>query len=108
MRTSVEERLAQVKEKDEQRKQRNILAENQAREAKKKSDNRRLFIVGELFCKHFPIAQEITPGRSAEEDHLNFEYLDQFMEALAKCQQCYQKLEDALIENDNNNTQPRY
>ena len=108
MRTSVEERLAQVKEKDEQRKQRNILAENQAREAKKKSDNRRLLIVGELFCKHFPIAQEITPGRSAEEDHLNFEYLDQFMEVLAKCQQCYQKLEDALIENDNNNTQQRY
>ena len=108
MRISVEERLAQARKREEQLEQRNILVENQAREAKKKSDNRRLFIVGELFCKHFPIAQEITPGRSAEEDHLNFEYLDQFMEVLAKCQQCYQKLEDALIENDNNNTQQRY
>lgn len=99
MRTSVEERLAQVKKKDEQLRQQKILTENQAREAKKKLDNRRLFIIGELFCKHFPIAQEITPGKSAEEDRINFEHLDQFMEALAKCQECYQKLEDSLLDN---------
>lgn len=94
---SVEERLALVKEKERQLKQQKVLTENQAREAKKKLDNRRLFIIGELFCKHFPIALEITPGRSVEEDSLNFEYLDNFMEALAKCQQCYQEIEDALI-----------
>ena len=63
-----------------------------------KLDNRRLFIIGELFCKHFPIALEITPGRSTEEDRLNFEYLDNFIEALARCQQCYQEIEDSLIE----------
>lgn len=108
MRISVEERLVQVKRKDEQLRQQKILDENRAKETRKKLDSRCLFIVGELFCKHFPIAQEITPGKSAEEDRLNFEHLDQFMEALAKCQQCYQELEDALIENDNNNTQQRY
>ena len=74
------------------------MVENQAREAKKKLDSRRLFIIGELFCKHFPIALEITPGRSTEEDRLNFEYLDNFIEALARCQQCYQEIEDSLIE----------
>lgn len=99
MKISVEERLAQVKKKDEQLRQQKILTENQAREAKKKLDNRRLFIIGELFCKHFPIAQEIVPGRSTEEDRLNFEHLDQFMEALSKCQQCYQKLEESLLDN---------
>ena len=99
MRISVEERLARAKKREEQLEQRNILVENQAREAKKKLDSRRLFIIGELFCKHFPIALEITPGRSTEEDHLNFEPLDNFMEALAKCQECYQEMEDALLEN---------
>lgn len=99
MRISVEERLARARKREEQLEQRNILVENQAREAKKKLDSRRLFIIGELFCKHFPIALEITPGRSTEEDHLNFEPLDNFMEALAKCQECYQEMEDALLEN---------
>lgn len=98
MRISVEERLARAKKREEQLEQRNILVENQAREAKKKLDSRRLFIIGELFCKHFPIALEITPGRSTEEDRLNFEYLDNFIEALARCQQCYQEIEDSLIE----------
>lgn len=99
MRISVDERLAQVMKKEEQLKQRKILAENQEREAKHKLDNRRLFIIGELFSKHFPIALEISPGRSADEDRLNFERLNNFMEALAKCQQCYQEIETALLEN---------
>ena len=99
MRISVEERLARARKREKQLEQRNILVENQARETKKKLDSRRLFIIGELFCKHFPIALEITPGRSTEEDHLNFEPLDNFMEALAKCQECYQELEESLFGN---------
>ena len=75
------------------------MAENRDRATKKKLDDRRLFIIGELFCKYFPIALEITPGRSTEEDHLNFECLDHFMKALAKCLECYQEMEDALLEN---------
>ena len=97
MKISVEERLSKVVKKNEQLKQQRVLAENQAREAKRKTDDRRLFIVGKLFCKHFPIALEITPGRSVEEDRINFECLDNFMEALANCQKCYQEIEDALI-----------
>lgn len=97
MRIGVEERLAQAMKKEEQLKQQKILVENRSREAKQRMDNRRFFIVGEMFCKHFPIAQEITPGRSAGEDRINFEYLDKYMEALAKCQQCYQDIENALI-----------
>lgn len=98
MRISVEERLERTMKKEEQRKQREILVGNRAREAKRKLDDRRLFIIGELFCKHFPIALEITPGRSSEEDRLNFECLDNFIGTLAKCQQCYQEIEDTLVE----------
>ena len=98
MRINSEERLAQAMKKEKQLEQREILVENRMKEARKKMDDRRLFIIGELFCKHFPIALEITPGRSAEEDRTNFERLDNFMAALAKCQQCYQEVEDALLE----------
>jgi len=93
-----EERLAQALKKEEQAKHRNILHENQEKEAKRKADARRKYIVADLFCKHFPIALEITPGKSVEEDKLNFKPLDDFMEALAKCLECYQKLEDSQAE----------
>lgn len=93
------DRLAQAKKQVEQAKHRRILEENRARESQHKTDDRRKYIIGDLFCKHFPIALEITPGRSTEEDHLNFEPLDNFMEALAMCQECYQELEESLFGN---------
>lgn len=93
------DRLAQAKKQVEQAKHRRILEENRARESQRKTDDRRKYIIGDLFCKHFPIALEITPGRSTEEDRLNFEPLDNFMEALAMCQECYQELEESLFGN---------
>ena len=93
------DRLAQAKKQVEQAKHRRILEENRARESQRKTDDRRKYIIGDLFCKHFPIALEITPGRSTEEDHLNFEPLEKFMEALAMCQECYQELEESLFGN---------
>ncbi len=93
------DRLAQAKKQVEQAKHRRILEENRVRESQRKTDDRRKYIIGDLFCKHFPIALEITPGRSTEEDHLNFEPLEKFMEALAMCQECYQELEESLFGN---------
>lgn len=95
---TTEERLEQAKKKEEQAEHCRILAENRDQEKKRRKDDRRKFIVGDLFCKHFPIALEITPGSSTEEDRLNFERLDHFMEALAKCLECYQEMEDSLLE----------
>lgn len=93
------DRLIQAKKQAEQAKHRKCLEENRVRESQRKTDDRRKYIIGDLFCKHFPIALEICPGRSTEEDHLNFECLDNFMEALAKCQEYYQKLEESLLDN---------
>lgn len=97
MRTT--DRLAQAKCQVEQTKHRRILEENRVRESQRKTEDRRKYIIGTMFCKHFPISLEISPGRSAEEDCLNFEPLDNFIEALAKCQECYQKLEESLLDN---------
>lgn len=98
MRISVENRLEQVIKKEDQRRQREILVENQASEVRRRLDSRRFFIVGQLFCKHFPIALEIVPGKTVEEDRLNFEGLDNLMEAMEKCLECYQEIENALLE----------
>lgn len=93
------DRLAQAKKQVEQAKHRRILEENRAQELQRKTDDRRKYIIGDLFCKHFPIALEIIPGKSAEEDRLNFESLDNFMEALATCHECYENLEESLFAN---------
>ena len=95
---TTEERLVQARKKAEQAEHRRILVENRNQAEKRTKDDRRKYIVGDLFCKHFPIAMEIAPSRSAEETRLNFECLDNFMAALAKCQECYQELEESLLD----------
>ena len=95
-----EERLVQARKKVEQAEHRRILEKNRGQVEKRAKDDRRKYIIGDLFCKHFPLALAMTPGRSTEEDHRNFEYLDHFMEALAKCLECYQEMEDSLLENE--------
>lgn len=94
---TVEERTAIVQRKMEQIERQQLLRENRCKEAKSKSELRRKIIIGEMFIKHFPIASQFTPGRSSDEDRQIFKPLDDYMEALAECQQSYQKMEDALI-----------
>ena len=47
------DRLSQVKRQVEQTKHRRILEENRVRESQRKTDDRRKYIIGTLFCKHF-------------------------------------------------------
>lgn len=94
---TIEERIATAEKKIKQYEHRNILQENHTKDAKAKIELRRKILVGEMFIKHFPIALEFTPGRSSDDDKQIFEPLDGFMEALAECQQSFQKMEDALL-----------
>lgn len=94
---TVEERNAMVQRKVEQYEHQQLLRENRNREAESKIELRRKILIGEMFIKHFPIASQFTPGRSSDEDRQIFKPLDDYMEALAECQQSYQKMEDALI-----------
>ena len=94
---TVEERNAMVQRKVEQYEHQQLLRENRNREAESKIELRRKILIGEMFIKHFPIALQFTPGRSSDENKQIFKPLDDYMEAMAECQQSHQKMEDALI-----------
>lgn len=94
---TVEERLSSMQEKIRQYEHKKILQENGDKEAKAKIDFRRKIILGELFIKHFPIALEFTPGKSAPENEQTFKPLDDFMQALSKCLKSYQAMEDTIL-----------
>lgn len=94
---TVEERIAKVQKKVEQYEHKQLLRENQNKEAESKIELRRKILIGEMFIKHFPIALQFIPGRTSDENNQIFKPLDDYMEALAECQQSYQKMEDALI-----------
>lgn len=94
---TVEERNAMVQRKVEQYEHQQLLRENRNREAESKIELRRKILIGEMFIKHFPIALQFTPGRSSDENKQIFKPLDDYMEALAECQQSYQSMEDALM-----------
>lgn len=92
----IEEKLTIAKRKMKQYENQQILRENQIKGSKAKLDFRRKVLVGEMFLKYFPIALEFTPGKSSEEDEHIFELLDNFMESLSMCHQCFQIMEDSL------------
>lgn len=94
---TVEERNAMVQRKVEHYEHQQLLRENRSKEAESKIELRRKILVGEMFIKHFPIALQFTPGRSSDENNQIFKPLDDYMEALAECQQSYQSMEDALM-----------
>lgn len=94
---TVEERIAKAQKKVEQYEHKQLLRENQNKEAESKIELRRKILIGEMFIKHFPIALQFIPGRTSDENNQIFKPLDDYMEALAECQQSYQKMEDALI-----------
>lgn len=94
---TVEERNAMVQRKVEQYEHQQLLRDNRSKEAESKIELRRKILIGEMFIKHFPIALQFTPGRSSDENNQIFKPLDDYMEALAECQQSYQSMEDALM-----------
>lgn len=83
--------------KFEQYEHRKVLRENRIKVDKNKIDLQRKIIIGEIFLKHFPIALEFTPDKLSKKNKLILEQLDDFIEALSKCQQAYQTIEDTLL-----------
>ncbi len=95
---TVEERIAMTLKKVEQHEHQQLLQNNRNKKVESKIELRRKILVGEMFIKHFPIALQFTPGRTSDEDSQIFEPLDEYMEALAECQQSFQKMEEALLQ----------
>ena len=97
-----EERLAATTKKLEAFEHQKLLQDNQNQKKQKQLEVRRVFLIGKLFIEHFPIVLELMPGKTSEDDTLNFKPLDDFMKALSEFLQAYQSMEDAIIRSRQN------
>lgn len=61
------------------------------RERRKKEAQRRYYIVGEIFCKHFPVVNNLPPGTQAQNTE-TFLPLEKFLESIATRQKNQEKL----------------
>lgn len=92
---TVKNKYVTAHEKMEQYKHQQILRENREKKDQANIDLRRKVLVGEIFIKHFPIVLKFTP-KSPDEDNLIFKPLDDFMDSLSKCHECFQVMKDEL------------
>ena len=93
---TIEERIAKAKEHVHQLEQQKKVEQRKEREAKKKMDQRRNYIIGELVTKYFPEVKKFTPGTKIENDVI-FEPLESFLSALATDQTLMEHLREKSV-----------
>lgn len=79
---TTEERIMQTKARVDELTQKDRLAHRQEREAHKKLDQRRNYIIGELVARYFPEIKALTPGTD-EENAVVFKAFEAFLYVLA-------------------------
>ena len=67
------------------------------RERKKKEAQRRYYIVGELFCKHFPAVNNLPPGKKAQNSE-TFLPLEEFLESISSKPESQELLSNLIDE----------
>lgn len=87
---SLEERIAESKAKTAQLEQNRRAELYRERKIKKKLDQRRNYIVGELVCKYFPALKELKP-ETKEQDNETFKKFEEFLSTLASDQNILNK-----------------
>ena len=90
---TIEERIEKTKEKVRQLERQKRVEQRKEREAKKKMDQRRNYIIGELVTKYFPEVEKFEPGTKVENDII-FEPLESFLSTLAADQTLMERLRE--------------
>ena len=90
---TIEERIARSEERIAKLKQQKRIEERKEREAKKKKDQRRNYIIGELVSKYFPEVLNLEPGTKAE-NTITFEPLEVFLSVLSSEQILMKQLKE--------------
>lgn len=67
------------------------------RERKKKEAQRRYYIVGELFCKYFPVVNNLPPGKKAQNAETFFP-LEEFLESISSNPESQELLSNLIDE----------
>ena len=82
-----EKSVAEIQNDIESLKEKLRQGQRDLRKAKKKQDQRRNYIVGEIVIKHFPELKEIIPGMNKEENDEKFDWFDKFLQSVAEDEQ---------------------
>lgn len=93
MSSTLAERIAKSKERTAKLEQQRRVELRQEREAKRKKDQRRNYVIGELVTKYFPEVLSLEPGTKAE-NAVTFKTLEAFLSALSADKELIKRLSE--------------
>ena len=75
-----------------------LVAKKQAQDEQRRKDRHRNFIIGEIFCQHFPSIRVIDPDGTKDEVESRFALLDAFMAVLAADKELVAELKERALD----------
>ncbi len=95
MSTTLNEKITKTKEKIAKLENQRRMEKRCAREAERKKNSRRYYIIGELVAKYFPEFQRFEPGTKAE-NAVEFKPLETFLSVLSTDQELMVRLKEMV------------
>ena len=95
MATTLNEKITKAKDKVAKLEHQRRVEKRQEKEAERKKNSRRQYIIGELVAKHFPEVQRFEP-RTKAENAVEFRLLDTFLSVLAADQALMVRLKEKV------------
>ena len=95
MSTTLNEKITKTKEKIAKLENQRRMEKRRAREAERKKNSRRYYIIGELVAKYFPEFQRFEPGTKAE-NAVEFKPLETFLSVLSTDQELMVRLKEMV------------
>lgn len=95
MSTTLNEKIVKAKDKVAKLEHQRRVEKRREREAERKKNSRRQYIIGELVAKYFPEVQRFEPGTKAE-NAVEFKPLEIFLSLLAANQEFITQLKEKV------------
>lgn len=95
MATTLNEKITKAKDKVAKLEHQRRVEKRRTREAERKKNSRRQYIIGELVSKYFPEVQRFEPGTKTE-NAVEFKPLDTFLSVLAADQELMVRLKEKV------------
>lgn len=96
MSLTLEEQIIRSKQRTAKLEEQKRVQLRNEREKKKKKDQRRNYIIGELVTKYFPALTSLEPGTKAE-NRINFQPLEAFLSVLSSEQELIDRLKEKAV-----------
>lgn len=96
---TLDEQIKKTEEKVAQLKQQRRIQIKKEKDIRRKKDQRRNYIIGELVSKYFPGVLSLEPGTKAE-NAVTFAPLESFLSALAANRECIDQIKAKTTNSD--------